>query len=648
MKVAWSRAPRVCGRWKGTRRSHRLDRRPLHPARNESRGTFTTGCYDPTVVPALRFVVIAIVFTVITIVSWQKWPNLILDSGREMNLPLRLLSGEMLYADAYYLYGPVAPYLNALLYKGFGVHLNTLYLAGMMAALLVLFLVFRLGQRLMKTRNGVTLALVAVLALCIFKQGGSYFFPYTFSALYGTLLGLIALTAQVRCTEVRRSANLEVSGILTGLTLLCKLEFGFAALASQVALVFSARSGDRAAIALRSLLPAVALPTLVYIALSAKVPWEMLIQDTYLLPGTVPAELVHFNRLKLGLDDPARTFRELLSSVAILGSTVGLIGLVSVRAPVHSATSEQRLLLGHWTRRLYWLTGLCFCLLLSNVWLLGTRWDVSPLRALPLLCAGGIFLYAAPGRRGRQEGVDRRILLLVGVYSLTVLARVLTRVPSGGAHGAYLLPAPLLLFTYLATTAFPGCFRAVREAERRARRIVLALLAVGLSLTIGVITYRYQQLGRFPLRTERGTVRVNTLAFAQALDFIAQNTKPGDYLLALPEGSTLNFLASRPVPLRYEILTPGFLDTEAEQRSIEQLREKEVQFVFLLNRPTAEFGATVFGRDYYVKLMRWIDVNYDIVALFGEGATPASTIGDSNFFIRCYRKKKQAISGSPL
>jgi hypothetical protein len=98
----------------------------------------------------------------------------------------------------------------------------------------------------------------------------------------------------------------------------------------------------------------------------------------------------------------------------------------------------------------------------------------------------------------------------------------------------------------------------------------------------------------------------------------------------------LNFLADRPAPLRYEILTPGFLDAAGEQRAIEQLETRHVQFVFLLNRPTTEFGCHAFGRDCYRNLMGWIEAHYRADLAFGDGASTASEIGDPRFFIKVY------------
>src|SRR3954469_11930940 len=98
---------------------------------------------------------LAIGFVLLFAASWQKWADLAIDGGREMNAPLRLLRGEMIYSDVYYLYGPLAPYLNAALYAVLGIHLNTLYLAGALAAVLALVLIFNVGEALTGTRGAV-------------------------------------------------------------------------------------------------------------------------------------------------------------------------------------------------------------------------------------------------------------------------------------------------------------------------------------------------------------------------------------------------------------------------------------------------------------------------------------------------------------
>ncbi|MGH9850479.1 MAG: hypothetical protein ACREBD_11630, partial [Blastocatellia bacterium] len=92
---------------------------------------------------------IILLFTVMLIASWQRWTQPLLDHGREMNLPARILAGERLYADAQFLYGPFAPHFNARLYGIFGVHLSVLKTSGAVCAILILLMIYWLARRLM-------------------------------------------------------------------------------------------------------------------------------------------------------------------------------------------------------------------------------------------------------------------------------------------------------------------------------------------------------------------------------------------------------------------------------------------------------------------------------------------------------------------
>jgi hypothetical protein len=584
---------------------------------------------------AVALTLAAAVFAILLAVSWQKWANLTIDGGREMNTPLRLLGGERIYADVYYLYGPFAPYLNAALYALCGIHLHTLYGAGIVASILLLLLIFELGENLTGLWEA-ALTTCMVMVFCVFKQDGNYIFPYTYSAVYGTVLGVSAVAAQVRYIRHRHSRQLTLSGVFAGLALICKMEFGFAATMSALALAFSERPGGRIRVLVRALWPALTICLLTYGLLLSRVPWDSLVKDTFLWPFDIPSELVYFNKAKLGLNDPAKTLRELLSALAMLGLAATAV-VASACQAAGSVRSVLRAMPRLWLRRFLLIAGASAGALLVNLSIYKTRWDVSPFRALPVLCLGTIYGYVRRADRAQEPDAQRRSLFVLSVYSLAVLGRVILRVPSGGAYGAYLLPVPLLLFTHLATRFYRPVLGAFPVPALRARQMVVVLLVTALTAATGVIAYRYGTADYVALETARGTARLSAsdrAAFAGALEFIARHTQPGEYVAAVPEGSSLNFLADRPAPLRYEILTPGFLTADGEERAIAQLKARQVKLIFVLNRPTKEFGCPAFGRDCYRILGRWIEANYEATAVFGEGATAASQIGDARFFIK--------------
>src|SRR5215207_4522448 len=107
---------------------------------------------------------IFLVFSAMLAVSWRRWTSPIADSGREMDLPLRLLEGELLYRDVHYLYPPFAPYFNVLLYRIFGVHLDVLHAVGILCSITIAVLCYRIARRLLDEAD----AALATIAIIIF------------------------------------------------------------------------------------------------------------------------------------------------------------------------------------------------------------------------------------------------------------------------------------------------------------------------------------------------------------------------------------------------------------------------------------------------------------------------------------------------
>lgn len=579
--------------------------------------------------------ILVVLFALMSAISWNAWANPVIDGGREMNTPLRLLHGEMLYSQVYYLYGPVAPYFNALLYKIFGVHLNVLYAAGLAGALLLVLMVFYLARWFM-TAYEAMLAGAAVILFSVFKQGGNLIFPYSYSALYGTLIGTLALLAQIDFVRSRRMLSLYAAGALSGLALCCKFEFGIAASVSLIALILTAPREQRARIAKISLATLAVFPFVIYGLLFARVPAESILKDTFILPGYIPSELLYYNKIwRLGLGHPGKTLRELINALALLGVCGGAALLAGIRMTGKSIAftqAEPRL------RRIWLATFACGGLMMVHLLLFGTRWSLNPFRALPVLFLGMIWFCLKTADNDEATKIAKRSLLVISLFSLAVMARVIIRVSASGG----LIPIPLMLFIFM-FTAFLPVFSISPVAGSRTRRTVAILLTTALVVTLGVLAFRENNFS-YSLHTPRGTMRLNpTLGSAmdQTMDFISKNSSPGDYILGLPESSSLNFLADRPAPLRYEIITPGFLTEPEEQRSIRRLQEKNVKYVFLFNRSTGEFGAEALGKDYCRTLMGWIESNYTLAAVFGKDASPETRIGEAAFFIKCYARRQK-------
>jgi len=612
-------------------------------------------------------------------VSWQRWGNPLIDTGREMNQPLRLADGETLYANVRHIYGPLSPWLHAELYRLFGPSLTVLYADGILSTAIILTLVFWLGRQIMSPAAAGAAAL-GVMWLCALRQAGNYILPYSYDSLHATVLALLALALLVRTlqTAQRRAGasagtaeaiRFLVAGLLAGLTLLAKTEIGVATLAAGVtAALLVARPGVRrgAGLAVIFLASAASLTFGVYALIAGRVGWSTLLSDSWLLLYNIPPELTFYNRRISGFDHPLRS----LERMFIAFVKIGLIGAIVTAASVLIARrlaprAEARL--DAWAPAVerpvfpvfpdraitvskpWRLLAAAAAVLILTAVTTGLDWDKGPFLAMPFLLIGLLLMlvlrlraesarHSAPQSALQSSTAITSILIVCTVFALACLARMILHVRSGGAYGSFLLPVSVIIFTYLWVSPFVEAFHDPR-AGRVARALVLFLLLGDVVATAGIIGYRYQSRNTVSISTARGHMMAEPglgQAWNEALAYIDQHTQPGDAVAVLPEGTSLDFLSGRRNPLREEIATPGFLAPLAEARAIEQLEQSHTDLILVTNRLTAEFGPAVFGRDYSQSLMRWIDAHYTTCAMFGPVKDRSLEIGAKPFFIRAY------------
>lgn len=595
--------------------------------------TLDCGKQKRTVSPRWDWLVILSVYLSMLALSWRRWLSPIADSGRELDLPRRLLEGELLYRDIHYIYPPFAPYFKALLYRLFGVDLAVLQWSGVVATLLIVGLVHAVARRILGRLEAI-LATVAVIVLCVFRPTGSMISPYAYAALYGVLFSLGALLATLWYVERGHRVSLFLAGTLTGLALITKQEFALAALAAASAPLLAQswppREGRPLLAALAKdllrrgwplVLPVMVIAVPVYAWFFHAVGWRTMVEDCHIFFTHLPAPMVFYNARRTGLDRP------LLSLLQVGGAGMVLVLLGTILVTI----ANPRL----WRRRAIWLVvGSTVGAILAIRAIVGPQWDGSPLRFMPVLLLLVIVRF-----RWREP-----LLLTIAVYSLTILARVALRVPSGGAFGSFFLPGSLVILTWLLVHQLPRWAAEAGLVGRMAplRRIVIGLLVATLLVTSLLNVARYRRIYNVWIETPRGSFYAPAAtgpALRQALDFIARSSRVGDPLVVLPEGSELPFLADRRYPLRHQIMIPGLMSPADETRAITTIDQLEVPYIMLVNRPMREFGATALGEDYYERLGQTIGQRYRLVEVCGAAGDASVRIGDPRFFIKIYERR---------
>ena len=102
------------------------------------------------------------------------------------------------------------------------------------------------------------------------------------------------------------------------------------------------------------------------------------------------------------------------------------------------------------------------------------------------------------------------------------------------------------------------------------------------------------------------------------IDYLRQETDPGDYVAVLPEEQMINFLAETKHPTRDTGIGPGWLANRADvERFLAELGSDRTRFVVTSGRRYAEFGATK-GALEGPRIAGFLESNYGTVFSAGR------------------------------
>ena len=177
--------------------------------------------------------------------SWETWPDVIVDFGRELYVPWRLSAGEVLYRDLAYFNGPLSPYLNSIWFRLFGTSIHVLAFANLAILFALCALMYTLladiGSRI--SAFLASLFFVLVFAFSLLGMNFNYISPYSHEMTHGLALSLAALFFLRQFVRSERMRDVGLSGLCLGLVFLTKPEVFVAALAATVVGLGLALSG---------------------------------------------------------------------------------------------------------------------------------------------------------------------------------------------------------------------------------------------------------------------------------------------------------------------------------------------------------------------------------------------------------------------
>ena len=551
---------------------------------------------------------VGVAFLATAVLGWGRFGDLVVDVGRELDVPRRLLAGERLYADVRWYYGPLAPWLNAGLYRALGVHVSVLAGAGLASAALLTAVVYLLARRFTRPMSAAAAALAFVWlgAFASDRACGfnicNFVLPYSFAATYGMTVAATSLLFLVRHAQGGRAADFGLSCAALALTGLAKLEPLAPILAAHVlfALGGLVERRLRAWPHLVGWSGAAGLVGLTYGALALRVGGGLWTENLHALANAGSSPFITWT---MGIDDVPASLLEAGKSAALLGSAIGFAIAAGALAGVAG--------------RLRTVAGSVAGAVAFGLF----AWAGPRLafRALPF--AMGAVLLAVAWRWIR--GPDRRASLLphalLWTFALVALARIVLRA-NLEVYGFYLLPAGFVCLAVLFTEYVPALLE-----HAGVQRTGYALVSVAVLAGAGAAAFR-DALAMFAERTvvvasQRGSLRVpeSQASLAAMVGALAQ-FPPGTRLLSIPEGAGFNYFSGLEAADAFSSHLPMELPTdEADAGLLARLAAAPPELVLVIPRSTAEFGFRGFGVDYARRTGIWLAARYRPLISTGPG-----------------------------
>lgn len=569
------------------------------------------------------------VFAFLALVSWSRWIEPYVDSGRELMVPWRLSRGEALYRDVRFYYGPLAPLLAAGADTLAGRSLPARIALAAAIALAHIEALRRLAARFLSPGLAGLAAALSVALFFFLRPGGCHLFPYSLA----TSIAVTAATWILVLIGGPRPGPPWLIATSLLAALLARPETGLAAsVAALLPVLGSVPRPDRR-LRFLSVAAPIGIAAAVYALFSAGTPLATLRQEGWLAFFSVPSEFRRVYSSFSGLDRPALRLAELALALIVLALAAAWLGVTSILAARVGSVPRRRLALS---------AGLTVLAAVSAVCLwpppeMAERLSLFPplIRPLPLLVVIAGLWRLLERVRGRTDdailgSVPDEVLFLSVVFA----GRLILAAGYVGPYAAFYLPlAALVALTALA-----------RFADRAARSsglanlpgLVTGALVIFLAFRVTALAANFRQPGWSKVETPAGSLFLlqpyadtSRLALAE----LARRTPPGGTAAGFPEIGFLQYVLGRANPLPQDQFFPGHLDAAAEQDAIRRIARRPPHAFVYVNVLTVGHGAVAFGSDYLAPLDAAVRNLSHPVASFGPGARPGERIGDPGFFI---------------
>lgn len=580
---------------------------------------------------AIGVSVIALVGIAMTIISWQKWCDPIIDFGHELYIPWALYNGKYLYKDIIMVfYGPLPYYINALLFKAFGTHLNVIVYFNLLLILVTTCIIYKIIHT---TSNSLcaffsSLSFIVLFAFQRHQIWGNFNFvtPYAHAATHAMILSLAAILFVSCYLNSKKPIFAYGCWLTVGLVLLTKTEIFVGIFSSMFVTWGWILQAER---------PSPKLLSLRLITCLALLIAPLFLFVLFFSPGLSPYEafshiiypyalglhkdfsLNPFLTRVMGIEAPLSNFYDMVSWLSIYIS-VALILLITNHFLSNSKRISQ-----------YKIASNLIALLTIAPFIYKTIQSKLPyleyFRPLPIVVMVYSVYITFKLCKEPRHGVtwNQRVMCLsFALFSFVLLFRKILNVDL--VHYSFFLVLPgFLMLLVIILHDFPLLMRKISNSAQIGSMLVIIIVTCMIysHFTCSLTLY---SLVDSPIRSKQGVIKTFDLRneniggiIEDALSQIGGFVKPSETFTVFPEGLMFNYLTQRESPSPYTAFIPPLL-IEFGDSILESFRKEPPDFVLLVERPTIEYGLKYFGKDYGTEIFHWIKENYSEICQIGK------------------------------
>lgn len=569
----------------------------------------------------ISFFISASCFLYLLHFSWLKWGDLIIDLGRDMYVPLEILSGKLLYRDVYYLHGPFSPYFNAILFKMLGAHIHSLIASGIITTLVVSILIYKISRLFLDILSStfVILTFLFVFAFGQYVYLGNYNFiiPYAYPAIHGMLFSLLSLYTFY--DSLFKKAK-YICSLPIFFTFLCRIEIGLMLILAILVtfIIHSLFEG----VGFRKIFKHLLIYLVIPFIFSATIYSLFLIRAFDVVQRGNLWDIIWTSNINSPFVRFHSGFYDIFENTKIMFRTFIYYLLLCIIFSLGGfiMTYIYRLRSLFKKTLFFFLTGSLFILISFYFFRKFFNYNLQ-YRCLPIICLLTFFiaLWKFIKTKERREKLRYLFLLTVSLFSLFLIIRKLFFVWAGH-YGFYMLLPGMVIYYVFFLKIVPEVLKPpMSRTFFRLSFLYIFLLFIMSHFTISRFCYAQKTL---KVSSPRGNLYVFNNAREkrnkELIEFLIENTAKEASLVVFPEGLTINFLSERKNPLYYYTYLPfDLVREEVAENIISEMENEKVDYIVLVQRDTAEFGYYIFGKDYGESIWKYILEKYLPYKQFG-------------------------------